>query len=209
MIRHILFDLDCTLYSVDYGLEDEVSRRIQEYTISWLGISDEECMRLRMEGLKRYGTTIAWLKAEKGFTEFSDYYAYVHPENEADSLLPDPELRRFLEGLPCPCSILTNSPRSHAERIIKKLAFEGLFQYVFDIEGNGNSGKPHASAFNRALDTMGLKAEEVLFIDDHPRYAEGYIALGGRALLLDERDKHIDYPHDRIKDLRELVNYLG
>ena len=208
MIRHILFDLDCTLYSMRYGLEENVSRRIREYVALFLGFSPEENERQRRDGLTRYGTTVEWLMSEKGFTAVDDYYAYVHPDDEADSLPPDPELRRFLEELPCPCSVLTNSPRSHAERIIKKLALEGIFQWVFDIESHGHRGKPHASFFNWALDTIGLKVEEVLFVDDVPRYAKGYLAIGGRAILLDESDIHKDYPHERIRNLRELKKFL-
>ena len=208
MIHHILFDLDCTLYSVDYGLEANVSRLIKEYTAKWLGLSIEESEALRREALKRCGTTLEWLRSEKGFTDVMDYLVYVHPENEADPLPPDPALRRFLEGLPCPCSILTNSPGFHAERIIKKMGLEGIFQRVFDLETNAFLGKPHESAFRRALDTFGLKPEEALFIDDIPRYVEGYIALGGRGLLFDEKDRHTDYPHARIKDIRELTRFL-
>lgn len=209
MIRHILFDLDCTLYSIHYGLEENVSRRIREFVALWLGFSPEENERLRMEGLKRHGTTIEWLMAERGFSAVADYYAHVHPEDEADSLPPDPELRDFLESLPCPCSILTNSPRFHAERIIKKLALEGIFRWIFDIEGNGHRGKPHASAFYRALDTIGVKVEDALFIDDLPRCTEGYLALGGRAVLFDERDFYKEYPHERIQNLRELTKFLA
>ena len=208
MIQHILFDLDNTLYSVSYGLEEEVSRRVLEFTLSWLALPREEGERLWRDGYKRYGTTIEWLTYEKGFTAFDEYQAYIHPEDEADSLAPDPELRSFLENLPCPCSVLTNSPRFHADRIIKKLELEGIFNHVFDIEGNGLKGKPRASAFQRALDTLGLKPEDVLFVDDMPPYVEGYLALGGRGILLDEMGIHTDYPHEKIKNLRELTRFL-
>jgi len=208
MIKHILFDLDCTLYSVHHGLEDNVRRRIQEFTMSWLGLPPEECMRQREEGLKRYGTTLEWLIREKEFTAVTDYLEFTHPSDEADFLPPDPELRSFLESLPCPCSILTNSPGFHADRIIKKLGLEGIFIRVFDIESNGFKGKPHASAFYRALDALAVKPEEVIFIDDMKRYAEGFLALGGKGILFDERDIHTDYPHLRIKNIRELTQYL-
>ena len=209
MIKHILFDLDCTLYSVRYGLEENVGRLIQEYSSAWLDLPPEEFRRQRQEGLKRYGTTLEWLMCEKGFTAADEYLAYCHPENEADSLPPDPELRRFLLNLPCPCSILTNSPGFHADRIIKKLGIEGIFCHVFDIESNGLKGKPHESAFRRALDAIGLEPEEVLFIDDNKSYVLGYIALGGRGILIDERETHTDYPHPRIKELKELTRFLN
>ena len=209
MIRHIIFDLDDTIYSVNYGLDALFLQRLREYTSSWLGMPWEECEPLWKEALKRCGTTLEWLTTEKGFTDIDDYLAKMHPENEADSLSPDPELRRFLESLPCPFSILTNSPGFHAERIIKKLELEGLFQRVFTIEDNVLKGKPHASAFNRTLDFFGVKPEETLFIDDTPRYVQGFLNLGGRGLLLDEKDVHIHYPHERIKNLWEITHFLN
>ena len=208
MIRHILFDLDNTLYSARYGLEQEVTQRVREYTVAWLGLPPEEGERLREEGYRKYGTTVEWLVHDRNFNAIDEYQAYIHPENEADTLLPDPELRRFLESLPCPCSILTNSPRFHADRILKKLELEGIFVNIFDILGNGLRGKPRASVFNSALETLGLSPAEVLFVDDTPRYVEGYLALGGRGLLLDELGIHACYPHERIRKLEELVGYI-
>jgi putative hydrolase of the HAD superfamily len=164
---------------------------------------------LREEGYKRHGTTIEWLIYEKGFSAIDDYYAYLHPESEADSLPPHPELRRFLEALPCPCSILTNSPGFHARRIIKKMGLEGIFVRVFDIESNGFRGKPHEEAFRRALDALELKPEETLFIDDNPSYVKGFLAIGGRALLFDEYEVHEEFPHARIADLTELTRFLN
>ena len=208
MIRHILFDLDSTLYSVRYGLEEKMRHRIQEFVIPWLDLPREEAMRQWKDGFKRCGTTIEWLTSEKGFTAVDDYHAYTHPFDEAEPLLPDPQLRSFLENLPCPCSILTNSPDFHADRVIKKLELEGIFQQIFDIKYNNHMGKPHASAFYRALEVLGLQPEEVLFVDDLPRYVEGYLAIGGRGILLDELDAHTDYPHQRIKSLYELTRFF-
>jgi len=209
MIQHILFDLDCTLYSVSYGLEEKVFARMMQYVARYLDISVEQARAERNKQNNRYGTTLEWLMAEKKFSAIDDYLVSVHPEDEADTLRPDPELRHFLKSLPCPCSILTNSPGFHAVRIVKKLELEGVFYKIFDIEGNRMRGKPHASSFHRALDTLGLKPEEVLFVDDVPRYVEGYLAIGGRGLLLDERNAHADYPHERIKDIQELARFLN
>ena len=209
MIKHILFDLDCTLYSVRWGLEENVAYRIHEYTASWLALPLEESERQRKDALKRYGTTLEWLMTEKGFTAVDEYMAYVHPENEADSLPPDPELRSFIEALPCPSSILTNSPLFHADRILKKLELEGIFYRIFDIKSNAYKGKPNEAAYRRALDALDLSPKEALFIDDMPRYVEGYLAIGGRGLLLDELDTHKNYPHQRIKNLKELLRFLG
>ena len=208
MIRHVLFDLDCTLYSVRSGLEEKVAERMWQYVASYLGVSPEGAAAERKKGIGRYGTTLEWLMAEKGFTDIEDYMKKIHPEDEADCLSADPELRKFLEGLPYPCSVLTNAPLFHAERIIGKLGLEGVFKNVFAIEGNGYKGKPHASAFYRALDAIGHRSEEVLFIDDVRRYVEGYLAIGGKGILLDELDAHRDYTFQRIGRLYELARFL-
>jgi len=208
MIRHILFDLDCTLYSIHYGLEDKVADRMWQYVACFLGCSAEEAALERKKGIGKYGTTLEWLMAEKGFTAINDYMVKIHPDDEADCLHPDPDLRKFLEALPYPCSVLTNAPLFHADRVIAKLGLEGIFQRIFDIEGNEYKGKPHAKAFYRTLDALGQRSEEVLFVDDVRRYVEGYLAIGGRGILLDENDIHRDYGFERIGNLYDLVRFL-
>jgi putative hydrolase of the HAD superfamily len=208
MTRYILFDLDNTLYPVSSGMEDALQRRIAEYIAAFLGGAPEAALRERSDGITRHGTTLEWLIHEKGFTDIDEYYAAVHPAGEEDDLLPDPDLRPFLESVPVPKAILTNSPREHSDRILKKLGIQDLFTHVFDMRWNGNRGKPLPSAFYRALDVLGTSPAETLFIDDYPRYVEGYLALGGRGLLLDERGAHPDFPHPRIRRLQELTAFL-
>ena len=208
MFQYLLFDLDNTLYSSRHGLEDNVRRRIREFSSGFLGISPDEAWRQRMALAGKYGTNLEWLMGEKGFTDVEAYLAAVHPPNEADSLPADPELRAFLAGLPIPKAILTNSPREHAELILSRLGITDLFTHIFDIRRNGYKGKPRPEVFMRALDILGVKAQDVLFIDDSPSYVESFIAFGGSGLLMDENDLHGDYPHPRIRELKELARYI-
>jgi putative hydrolase of the HAD superfamily len=208
MIQYLLFDLDNTLYSGRYGLEDNVGRRIVAYLASYLRVSPEEAVRQRRENIQIYGTTLEWLVAEKGLTDIEDYYRVIHPEGEADSLSPNPQLRNFLQTLSLPMAILTNSPREHADRVIERLAIGDLFTHIFDIRWNQLKGKPAPEVFYRVLDTLGTKPETTLFIDDMPRYVKGYLEIGGKGLLFDEEDAYPDYPHDRIRTLPELITFL-
>jgi putative hydrolase of the HAD superfamily len=208
MLKYLIFDLDNTLYSCAWGLEDQVRRRIREFSAALLGLSPEEAWRQRMERADTFGTNLEWLMAEKGFTDVEAYFAAVHPPNEADILKPDPELRAFLRELPLPRAILTNAPGEHADLILGRLGISDLFTHVFDIRQNNFKGKPRPEAFNRALTVLGLAAADALFIDDYPAYAEAFITLGGRGLLLDERGIHRDYPHPKIRELKELARYV-
>ncbi|MDR2393806.1 MAG: HAD-IA family hydrolase [Treponema sp.] len=207
-LHYILFDLDNTLYSPRYGLELNVGRRIAEFLVAYLGLSLEEALNQRRERIQRYGTTLEWLIAEKGYTDIEAYYKAIHPEGEADTLSPDPTLRAFLESLPLPRGILTNSPREHADRILSRLGIADLFTHIFDIRWHGLKGKPHAEAFHRTLNALGTLPETTLFIDDTPRYVTGYCILGGQGILLDEENAYPAYPHPRIQNLRELTGFL-
>jgi putative hydrolase of the HAD superfamily len=209
MIQYVLFDLDNTLYSARYGLEDNVNRRIRLFLADYLGVSPEEAWRQRSARIREFGTTLEWLVTEKGFTGVEEYFARIHPEDEADGLPPDPALRDILEALPLPRAILTNSPREHADRIINKLGLSGLFTHIFDIRGNNFRGKPNPGAYLRALEVMGAEAAEVLFVDDSPSYVEGCRALGAQGVLLDEDDAQPAYPGRRIRHLRELGGIIA
>jgi putative hydrolase of the HAD superfamily len=208
MIQYLLFDLDNTLYSARYGLENNVHRRLREFVAHYLGLPPEEAWRQRAERIQDYGTTVEWLRAERGLTDTDRYFAAIHPENEADSLPPDPALRDFLQSIPLPKAILTNSPREHAERVLDKLTLSGVFTHLFDIRENGFRGKPRPEAFYRAFNRLGATPEQVLFIDDIPSYVDGCRALGGRGVLLDENDRSAAYPPPRIRNLRELEGLL-
>jgi putative hydrolase of the HAD superfamily len=208
MIKYLLFDLDNTLYSIRYGLEENVSGRIRKFLAAWLGTGEEEAMAERRRGTVRYGTTLEWLMGEKNFTEVEEYYRFVHPEGEVDALRPDPGLREFLAGLPYPKAILTNSCREHADRVLERLELGDMFTHIFDMRWNDLKGKPRPDVFRRALGALGRRPEEVLFTDDYPKYVAGFNDLGGPGVLLDELDAHPDFPGRRVRSLREIVKFL-
>jgi len=208
MLKYLLFDLDNTLYSCRTGLEDDVRRRIAAFASAYLGVSTEEFWRQRMALVHRYGTCLEWLMAEKGFTDIETYMAAVHPPDEADSLTADAELRFFLTGIPLPKAILTNAPREHADLILEKLELGDIFTHIFDVRQCGFLGKPRREVYENALRVLGVAAGEVLFVDDSPLYVEGFMALGGNGVLLDENDVHSDYLSPRIRELKELTRFL-
>ena len=209
MLKYLLFDLDNTLYSCRCGLEDNVARRMREFAGAFLGMTPQEAWQQRMAAVQQYGTCLEWLMGEKGFTDVEAYLAAVHPPDEADSLAPDAELRAFLSGIPLPKAILTNSPREHADLVLGKLGLVDIFTHVFDIRQSNFLGKPRREVFDNALRFLGVRARETLFIDDNPRYTQGFIALGGNALLFDENNIHTNYTSHKISDIKELTQYIS
>ena len=208
MIKHTLFDLDNTLYSARYGLEEQVSSRISRFIAQYLGISFEEAWAERKRIREQYGTAIEWLVTEKEFAAIDDYYRMIHPEDEVDVLLPDPALGEFLESLPCAKAIMTNAPLEHARAVLARLEIGTCFTNIFDMRWLGFRGKPREDAFNKVLNALGTGPAEVLFIDDVPSYVEGYLAIGGRGILLDELNVHTAYSGERIQNLMEITRFL-
>ena len=207
----VLFDLDNTLYPESSMLGAELSRRINKYAADFIGVSEEEALRLRESEKKQYGTTMRWLVQRYGLSDLHHYIEAVHPVNVGDFISKDGELRVFLDSLPVPRSILTNSPASHARRVLRYLEIEDCFEHVFDLNYSSFRGKPHRETYESVLNAIDRRAPEVMFVDDVPSYLTGFRALGGAAVLVDEEGtKVLDDPEIRVvRHVGEILELLG
>lgn len=210
-LRHLLFDLDETLYPSSSTLGEEISRRMTLFVSEYLRLDAEAATAVRRDLSRRYGTTLAGLIAEHGLTDTERYLEFCHPMEVDRHLRPDPSLEEALSALSLPKSILTNSPREHAERILAFLGIAHHFPRIYDIRFSALKGKPHEEAYRGVLADLGCAAEQVLFIDNRRDYLEGFRALGGLVLLVEEGEAPgeaggEDLP--RISAVRELPAYL-
>ena len=181
--KHLLFDLDNTLYPASSDMDKGITRRMLECVADFFECSLEEAQARRSQGIVHYSTTLEWLRAE-GMTDFEGFLRHVHPDNEADELLPQPRLREFLQSLEYPKSILTNAPHEHSDRVLEKLGVGDLFDSVTDIRDANFYGKPYPDSYFAALKKAGTTIEETLFLDDMQKYTDGWAALGGTAILI-------------------------
>lgn len=188
-INHLIFDLDDTLYPGNGAMNAGITQRMMQSVANYFGVSYEEGLRLREKNIKNFSTTLEWLMSE-GLTDVEGYFSYVHPENEADELSFDPNLRPFLESIKIPKIILTNAPSEHAERVLQKLNVRDLFDFICDIRYSGLKGKPYASAFKNALKAANGTVDDSVFIDDQVKYTNGYESLGGTAVQIGLKPGH-------------------
>lgn len=184
MIRHLLFDLDNTLYPAAMPMEREVTERMVRFVADFLGVGVEEARAIRKAQSGRSSTTLEWLMTAYNFSDAARFFEAVHPASEIDELVFDPRLRDFLISLDLPMSVLTNAPRVHADRVLSFYNIADLFLAVSDIETNNLKGKPYKSAFVTALEAAKFSVEETLFFDDFPSYVAGFEALGGKTVLV-------------------------
>ena len=186
-IAHLLFDLDSTLYAPDSDMTKGFLERTITLVADFFHISREEAAERRLSNLPHYSTTLEWMRRE-GLTDIERYLAYIHPESEADELDADENLRPLLTSIDMPKSILTNSPREHAERVLEKLNVADQFESICDIRDCAFKGKPYESAYRTALEKCGSTIGNTLFFDDQRKYINGYTTLGGNAVLVGAAD---------------------
>ena len=182
-IKHLLFDLDDTLYPSSSNMNAGINRSMMECVADFFNCSIEEAKELKKKNIIHHSTTLEWMRSE-GFTDIEGFLAKVHPENEADELPEQPGLREFLLSLNIPKSILTNAPHEHADRVLKKLGIADLFECVTDIRDGNFYGKPYERAYRAALKKVGANVSETVFLDDLQKYTDGWNALGGTAILI-------------------------
>jgi putative hydrolase of the HAD superfamily len=208
MTRAILFDLDNTLYPASATMEADIIRRMNQYAADFLGLPVQEVIALRQDRMKRYGTTLEWLMAEHGFSDYNAYFAAVHPEGEEEVLQHDATLAPFLDSISLPKYIFTNGPMEHALRVLHKLDIANHFDRIFDVRFNNLKGKPAREAIERVLAAIGLPASDTLFVDDLPRYVQGFADCGGKAILIDHDGRHSGTKLPTIRSIYELPAYI-
>jgi putative hydrolase of the HAD superfamily len=216
MVKHLLLDLDGTLYPGSARIMAENMKRMICFIAELLGVSFEEAKSLRANRKPQFGTTLEWLQVEHGLggpdkdERAWQYLCYVHPEEELNEVAFDPHIRPFLQSLHLPMTVLTNAPAFHAERILRFLQIDDLFLGIWDVVRSGFLGKPHQNAYSGALSLSGYTIEETLFVDDYAQYVQGYMDLGGVAVLVNgkksEWEKAPSAPH--IDSLYEIGKFL-
>ena len=187
IVKNIIFDLDNTLYSPTSAMDAGISRRMMDAVADFLGMDLDAASELRHKNVPYYSTTLEWLRS-RGLTDVEGYFAKVHPDNEADELAYDKDLRSFLQSIEQKKIVLTNAPREHADRVLEKLKIADLFCAVIDIRACGLLGKPYANSYKIALQKCGGTIDDTIFLDDQYKYTDGFEALGGTALLVGNKN---------------------
>jgi putative hydrolase of the HAD superfamily len=187
-IETIFFDLDGTLYPEKNGLWSEIKLRIIRYLIERMGFSPAEADLIRKDYLARYGTTLRGLQVEHQVNQ-DDFLTFVHDIKLENYLQPDPLVRNVLEQIQLPKWIFTNSDRSHANRVLKILDLENLFDGIVDIYALDFFSKPDEKAYLNALRlTQSNGPENSILVDDSVENIRAASKLGFKTVLVFDPD---------------------
>lgn len=183
-IRAMLFDLDNTLYPASSGVMQLIDRRIGAFVEERLGISEAESRGLRRQYYATYGTTLRGLQQHYSDIDTNTYLQFVHDVAIEEYLRFDAELDERLAKLAVRKVIFTNSPREHAERVLRALGLEHHFERVFDLRYFNFVGKPDPATYQHIVDQLGIAGDEALLLEDTPENLPPAKALGMTTMLI-------------------------
>jgi putative hydrolase of the HAD superfamily len=199
-LRAILFDLDNTLLDRDAARDRVIREWLGEEALSWVrplddgGRSDRqafcEAVVARAPGLGDARTF--WERFRVGV---------------ADAVLPDPEVLHTLELLRphYPLGVVTNGGETQRTKL-ERAGLAALLPRVW-VSSEVGADKPDPRVFLAALDGLGVRPDEALFVgDDLERDIRGALAVGMQALWL-RGDRARGYP--TLAALPALPHHLG
>ena len=208
-IRHVLFDLDETMYPTETGVMDLIGERINEYMSRRLGIHPEEVSALRGAYYERYGTTGRGLYLHYDM-DVHDYFEFVHDLPLEDLLQPDPRVDEMMASLDGEMVIFTNATAEHARRVLQVLQVEHHFDRIVGIKELEYVPKPDIRAYQKTLELAQARPEECLLIDDRVRNLEPGQRLGMTTVLVggSAGDDGADFVIDEIVQLGDLMKEI-
>ena len=201
-----LFDLDNTLYPYEAEFMSLIEGRMTRFVARETGLSRDEAFALQKRYLNEHGTTLAGLMANHGVNPEA-FLDEVHDVSMA-SLAPDPALRAAIAALPGRRLVFTNGDRKHAERVLRKLELDDLFEATFHIALADYIPKPHPQTFARMIQAHDVDPARTCFFEDSPRNLPPAYALGMTTVLVGPHALAHDgaYVHHRTDNLTAFLN---
>jgi putative hydrolase of the HAD superfamily len=177
-----LFDLDNTLYPAESGFMAAIVDRMTDFVEKVTGLPREAAFKLQKAYLAEHGLTLKGLMLHHHINP-ADFHAIFH-DMSLEALAHDPVLLEALERLPGRRLIFTNADDVHAQRVLKHLGLDALFDDVFHIGSAGYEPKPSPAAFARMGELHGVDPAVTAFFEDSERNLAPAADLGMTTVLV-------------------------
>ncbi|AJI12278.1 MULTISPECIES: HAD family hydrolase [Bacillus cereus group] len=216
MIRAVLFDLDGTLLDRRQSLEQFIYDQYNRFASYLINIEKSEyCSRflaLDNNGYTWKDKVYATLLSEYNITTLtSEQLLHDYITNFQHHCIPFQNMHELLQRLTqqnMKIGIITNGFTDFQMNNLRALNIHTYTNMILVSEAEGIK-KPHPEIFERALKKLDVKAEECLYVGDHPENdvlgSEQVGILGGW-----KRDSFRgDFEHSRVvDDLLEVLSFL-
>ncbi len=199
--KHIIFDLDNTLYPREIGLFNYVNERINRYLVEFMGFPPDKIEAIRKNYITNYGTTLRGLIIHHN-VDADHYLQYVHDIPISILIKRDLKLRSFLKNINVNKVIFTNGSEDYAKKVLRALGVENYFSRIFDIQFCQYKPKPHPESYERVLRALNAEGGECIMVDDMEENL--IVARGFGMLTILIGDGNSNSSHFIVESLTEL-----
>jgi putative hydrolase of the HAD superfamily len=99
---------------------------------------------------------------------------------------------------------LSNDLSSWSLKLRQRFGLERWIDHWF-ISGDLSLRKPSPEIYRLAAERLGVRPQDIVFVDDRPRNLDAAKAVGFDTVLLDIRGNLPEHPHRRIRRLKDLI----
>jgi len=177
-----IFDLDNTLYQADSNLFVAIESRMTEFIAHRLDVHPGEAYTLQHFYFRTYGSTLRGLMECDG-VDPDEFLNYVH-DVDLTPLHPNPRLRPALLRLPGRRTVFTNGSRAHAERVLRQVGLDGLWNDIWDIHTMAFVPKPRPEAYDRIVAAGGFAPTNAAMFEDTARNLVPAKKMGMTTILI-------------------------
>ncbi len=211
----IIFDMDGTLYTFDSSGKDdaifntgfyrEIEQRGIEFIMRRLSIPTEKAREIRETIFRDYnGDMSIGLETEYGIGR-SDYFGFVWNVDPSRYITVDEELRELMRSIQCKKALLTTAPQVWANKVLQRLSIDDQFDGLWF--GDGDIRKPDRRAYSQVTDSLNVKPERTLIVEDEPKYLKPAKELGMTTLLIGSETA--PWINCYIPDIYEIQKIIG
>ncbi len=225
MIKGVLFDLDNTLTDFVKMKEQAIAAAVEAMIDMGLPLSHEEATRrifqiYDREGIEYQHVFDQFLRETVGRVDPALLAAGIIGYRRAreSNLVLYPHVRMTLIGLlkrGLRLAVISDAPSLQAWQRLHHLSLQYFFDHVITYDDTGER-KPSPAPFERAMQLLGLRPDELLMVGDWPeRDMRGASALGIRTVFarygdtFGTRVSGADFEIDDAAEILEIVDRLN
>ncbi len=176
MIKAVIFDLDDTLLDRDASVAYFIEQQYERLRSAFDGVSKatfaERFIELDAHGYITKDKVYQQIVTEFGLTDVSWQELFTDYQSRfKEYCLNLPGLEPMLQALVkqnLSLGIITNGPTPFQEQKIRAMGIADYFSVILVSAAEGVK-KPDPAIFQRAVDRLGVKPSEAIFVGDNPR----------------------------------------
>jgi putative hydrolase of the HAD superfamily len=201
-----IFDLDNTLYHPRANLFGQIDVKMGAFIQTLLGVDATEARTVQKRYFRDHGTTLRGLMANHGIDPHS-FLDYVH-DIDVSVLDPTPHVADALARLPGRKLVFTNGDGAYANRVLKQLALDPVFEGVHCIIASDFIPKPQPEPYRQLVEAYGVDPNRALFVEDMARNLKPakdlgmttlWVANGSEWGELGANEGHVDWVIDCVE----------